>query len=396
MAIKTSSPWRKTNLKSRVSEWLHSRKTVNPAKIRTSLLFAALQEVLADIRKTVQEKVAPSKARPSDDIEVQSAFEKSLLEELDALSRGSRKLPLRIDAVEQGVKLSQEVIENSLYDWQAAFIKVIRTITAYSNPVRLSPRLRQAKALHRDLYAAMTRILRKRKIAQNITFRDSEEVSGSEIPAGTTAHAALPEKTAQKRRKPTISVLVHANEKEEKDTKHKARRLARRRTGVDTAENAAIKPQKVDQVSPKLSTDTIALLRSFRRPRSRGSINMSLIQRQKFNIRQDSSKNGIANFSNDDRSSQSGRSGRQSSLSRASGSTTASKTTRSKSLSHSSFSERSGSLSLLSVDLLDQSTLSMTNLDKSSLLSMDSAARDTSDSAPTSLPNTPSSIIADR
>jgi bifunctional pyridoxal-dependent enzyme with beta-cystathionase and maltose regulon repressor activities len=55
---KTGSPWGKTHSKSKIEEWLQVRQKVKPAKVRPSLLFAALQEVIAEVKEIVSSKAS--------------------------------------------------------------------------------------------------------------------------------------------------------------------------------------------------------------------------------------------------------------------------------------------------------------------------------------------------
>ncbi|KAJ9112222.1 hypothetical protein QFC22_006306 [Naganishia vaughanmartiniae] len=159
---------------------------------------------------------------------------KSLLEGLDTLSRGSRKLQLRIDAVEQGVTLTREVIENSLHDvsmlspdmlgflvnvctyrkWQEAIIEAILSMQTYKDPVPLVTRLRQLKALHRDLYTSITRVLKKKGTVHAVTFRAAGEGHREKVSGGdgiTRNH--IKNKAAEKREFSRASLRVDTRRK---------------------------------------------------------------------------------------------------------------------------------------------------------------------------------------
>ncbi|KAJ9120354.1 hypothetical protein QFC24_005308 [Naganishia onofrii] len=55
---KTGSPWGKTHSKSKIEEWLQVRQKFKPAKVRPSLLFAALQEVVTEVKEIVSSKAS--------------------------------------------------------------------------------------------------------------------------------------------------------------------------------------------------------------------------------------------------------------------------------------------------------------------------------------------------
>jgi hypothetical protein len=55
---KTGSPWGKTHSKSKIEEWLRVRQKFKPAKVRPSLLFAALQEVVTEVKEIVSSKAS--------------------------------------------------------------------------------------------------------------------------------------------------------------------------------------------------------------------------------------------------------------------------------------------------------------------------------------------------
>lgn len=106
----------------------------------------------------------------------------------------------------------------------------------------------------------------------------------------------------------------------------------------------------------------------------------------------------MTSFQNQERSSRSGRSNRQSFITVISTPHNISNDTRSSDFPRTgsqSFRNLSSSLSLLSLDVLERTTQLSTRLGWSSLSSYDSVAIATNNSLPTSLANTPSSVIAD-
>lgn len=265
----------------------------------------------------------------------------------------------------------------------------MRTMKGHGGRKSLARRLGHAEALYHDMSASAARILKKRGIAHGFNFGGLEEASGKNVVLGRTSVETPPGSRGY-----INGLRSHHVKKRDQARSTRVKIEDYRQPHPFIKSPRTISAQESCKKRPRLKEHNID-----RREASGDRIESSQGEQGGVITLERVVESQITSFQNQERSSRSARSNRQSFITVISIPHNISNETRSSGFprtgSHS-FCNLSSSLSLLSLDVLEQSTQFSTQFGWSSLLSYDSVAVATDNSLPTSIANTPSSVIADR
>lgn len=196
---------------------------------------------------------------------------------------------------------------------------------AYVESQRLGYRLGYAKALHRDIYAATARILKKKGILHRVTFEVVEEGTGRQVNVQQTS-SKEPPSPRQKRDTPPYQALPPVSQFTNNQRHGEKAKVLELFEGKAYPAHSTSSKELVE-LCPK-SDDTDALLKSFRRDKQRGqrkasrSQNPEQLSRRSRSVgrqsvvRETSSRGQMPKFEHHKGSSRAGRSSQRIAFSR--------------------------------------------------------------------------------